>query len=118
MNKKFVKIKGSDDYIEYPQIRVNNPDGTFYYTDDKTRAKIVKTKYPKILEDNCDGTYTAWTYTVFGPVGEQGTLKSGIEISELKTKSDFAAAERIIDLINKSLKSQEIMYSLMKNHYE
>ncbi|MEK6878735.1 MAG: hypothetical protein AABY22_03960, partial [Nanoarchaeota archaeon] len=79
--------------------------------------KIIKIS-PKIVELNPDGTYTFWQYSIWGAVGQSGTLKVGVETEELTTKRDFEALERLKNLLDMAVKSSENMFNMMKAHDE
>jgi hypothetical protein len=87
---------------------------TWHYTDDKSQ-KPKRIKSPAtILEDNGDGTFTAWSYGVWGPVGTHGKLKPGIQVTAHFTRDDVAVVARIEGLIARSLRSQQALFEVMK----
>jgi hypothetical protein len=68
---KWVKLKGSDHKIIYPHsIRIDHPCGSYHYELDTSQTRVVQC-IPTILEDKGDGTYTQWSFSVWGPSGER-----------------------------------------------
>ena len=110
----WVKVKGSDIVTVYPQVRVDEPDGIhFHYEDDKTHPEI-KQVIPTLLEDNGDGTYTKWGFTLYGPVGQTGELREGIEVVCLETKADFREAGRLERALSRAMETQSALASTVK----
>lgn len=121
--KSWVKVIGSDVRLEYPQKRVDSPPGCkcdhpihpHYHFEPDYGAKPVKRRIsPQLYEDNGDGTYTRWGYTVWGPVGVTGTLAAGVEVAPLSTKADRKASERLEGMIARSLQSQHALVTGMR----
>lgn len=116
-SRKWVKIKGSDVRLEYPSKKVMEPDGYHYhFEDDRTvEPKRIK-QQPRLLEDNGDGTYTSWSYTVWGPVGGSGSLKEGIEVVPLTTKADRREADRLDDMMQRGMARQLGLAGMMSGN--
>lgn len=80
-------------------------------------TKWVKIKgREQLLEDNGDGTYTAWSFGIWGPVGSKGKLLPGIEVLPLKTKADRQEAARMEKMMKRSLETQlRMAYAMSGN---
>jgi hypothetical protein len=114
MSTKWVKVAGSDVRQEYAQKRVDHSDGVhWHFEDDLTLPPTERCVPPTILEDHEDGTYTRWTYTVWGPVGMSGTLKPGISVVPISTKADREEVSRIEKLMERALRSQAALVEAM-----
>jgi hypothetical protein len=112
--RKWVKLKGSDFRLEYPQKRVDHADGIHFHFEPDTSHPPRKIKMPPIiLEDHGDGTFTQWSYTLFGPVGHKGTLKPGDEVEPIRTAADRKAVEQVEAMFAKALQSQMAMFTAM-----
>ena len=111
---QWVKLKGSDFEITYPcNIRVDLPGGGYYFEMDTSQPQVVKC-LPTILEDEGDGTYTQWSFSVWGPIGQHAPLPEGYEVVPLETKADFAEAERIEKMIERAMQSQNALVTAMR----
>ena len=115
---KLVKIKGSDVRLEYPQKRVVvevDPiiGEKWEYHDDTSRPPKEVRKIPTIVEDNGDGTYTSWSFGIWGPVGSCGKLSDGVEVVPL-AKRDEKHAEQIRKGMARSLEQQKNMFEIFK----
>ncbi len=111
MNKKkprrWVKLEGSDVRLEYPMKKIMHEDGVhFHYEDDRSQPPKRVPMPPILFEDNGDGTYTQWTFGLFGPVGHCGQLLPNTQVVPLQTKRDFAEAKRLDERMAASLRSQ------------
>lgn len=116
--RQWVKIKGSDVRVEYGSRRVDHPDGVhWHFEDDPATAHNVKCT-PTLLQDNGDGTYTRWGYTIWGAVGHTGRLRPEIEVVPLSTERDFAEAARIVRMIESATRSQTALYACEKARAE
>lgn len=112
--RKFVKVVGSDVRLEWPQKQVMCADNYHWtYEDDKTQPPIRCTIPATILEDNGDGTYTRWGFTVFGPIGHTGPLKPEIQITDRLNRQDQEEVERILRCEARALKAQAAMFIAM-----
>lgn len=76
---------------------------------------VVKGTDPVVVfEDNGDGTYTKWGYTVWGSVGSTGTLCEGVEVREAKTKAEKSAVEHHEALMARADRSQHALVTAMR----
>jgi len=71
-------------------------------------------RYPTLLEDNGDGTYTAWGYSVWGPGGRRGELQTGVEVMPVATKADREAMARKEAMMERALRSQAALVAGMR----
>ena len=67
----------------------------------------------KVLEDNGDGTYTGWGYSVWGPIGSQGTLKPEIIVKPITNKREREEVARLERLMDKAMRTQRALYISM-----
>jgi hypothetical protein len=113
---KWVKIVGSDVQLEYPYKRVDAADGVhFHFEEDRSQAPKQKRITPTLLEDHGDGTYTEWSFGIYGPVGTTGPLPPSVKIGPLTTKADRAAACVLEKAMQRSLESQAAMVFAMSD---
>jgi hypothetical protein len=113
-NRKWVKLKGSDFRLAYPQKRIDHADGThFHFEDDKSQPPRKVKMPPIIFEDNGDGTFTQWNFGLYGPVGHKGTLKLGDAVEPIRTAADQKAVEQVEAMFAKALQSQMAMFAAM-----
>lgn len=113
--RKWVKVVGSDFRLEYPQKRVNHADGYYYHFEDDKSQEPKKIRITgTFLEDNGDGSYTGWSFGLWGPVGERGVLLPEIKVITELNKYDLAAIQNIENLMKRSLTSQQAMFTILK----
>lgn len=79
--------------LNYPQKRIDSPEGCncdhfihkaphnnhsagahYHAEDDTTQAPHKEELPPIFLEKKADGSYTTWSYSIYGPIGQTGTL--------------------------------------------
>ena len=122
LKRTWVKLVGSDFRLEYAKKRVDSPPDCkcghpihphFRYEDDKAQEPKRVLLTPTLLEDNGDGTYTHWSFGIFGPVGHGGTLKDGLAVEPLKGRKDFNEAPRLERQFDWSLVRQAGMVAVM-----
>lgn len=121
LKRKWAKVVGSDFHLEYPKKRVDHPaeckchgvPNRWHYADDKSQEPKRVPLPPTLLEDNGDGTYTHWSFGIYGPVGHTGTLKEGDAVEPLKGRKDFNEALRLERLFDWSLIRQAGMAAVM-----
>jgi translation elongation factor EF-Tu-like GTPase len=107
-------LKGSDFRLDHPQKRVDHVDGVhFHFEDDKSQPPRKIKMPPIILEVNGDGTFTQWSFSLFGSVGHQGTLKPGNEVEQIRSAADRKAVEQIETMFAKAMQSQMSMFVAM-----
>ena len=68
----------------------------------------------EIAQDNGDGTYTVWGYSVWGPIGSTGRPQPGVTIREPKGKREREEVASIIQMHLQALRSQNALYQTMK----
>lgn len=120
LTTKWVKLVGSDFRLEYPQKAVQHPadckchsvPNHWHYEDDKSREPR-RVPLPTLLEDNGDGTYTAWSFGLFGPMGSTGTLKEGDAVEPLNGSKGFKEALRLERLFDWSMVRQAGMAAVL-----
>ena len=122
LKRKWVKLVGSDFRLEYPKKRVDSPPDCkcghaihphWHYEDDRSQEPKRVPLTPTLLEDKGDGTYTHWSFGIFGPMGHAGMLKEGNTVQPLKTRKDFSEALRLERLFDHSLVRQAGMVAVM-----
>lgn len=122
LKRKWVKLVGSDFRLVYPQKRVDSPPDCkcghaihphWHYEDDKGREPKRVSLTPTLPEVNGHGTYTHWSFGLFGPVGHEGKLKEGDAVEPLKGREDFSEALRLERLFDLSLVQQAGMVAVM-----
>jgi hypothetical protein len=114
LRRKWVKLVGSDFRLRYPQKLVRHVSGCpchpapnhWHYEEDKSQQPQRVPVTPTLLEDNGDGSYTQWSFGIFGPVGYKGTLKEGDAVQLLRSRQDFTEALRLERLFDWSLVRQ------------
>lgn len=124
LTKKWVKLVGSDYRLEYPDKMVKHPrdckchsiPNHWHYEADKSKPPKKVWLAPTLLEDNGDGTYTAWSYGIWGPVGSTGKLKEGMQVVLITSRSDYKEAERLERLFERSLCNQMGMAAAMSGN--
>ncbi len=67
----------------------------------------------RIVEDNGDGTYTLWGYSVYGAIGQTGEPAAGYTILPIKTKADRAEVARIEKMIEDGKRRSASFYVAM-----
>jgi hypothetical protein len=93
---KWVKVKGSDFREYFPVIgyrQVFHEDGIHWHSEEilsNEKKRVICP--PVVLQDNEDGTYTAWGS---GRIGSSGSLREGQTVVPLTTKRDFVERDRI-----------------------
>jgi hypothetical protein len=100
LQRKWVKLAGSDFRLVYPQKIIRHArDCTchplpnhWHYEDDKSHEPERVSVLPVLLEDNGEGTYTQWSFGLFGPLGHKGTLKDGDAVQPLISRTDINEA--------------------------
>jgi hypothetical protein len=102
LRRKWVKLVGSDFRRKYP----HNEDDT---SQQPQRVPVT----PTLFEDNSDGSYTQWSFGLFGLVGNKGTLKDGDAVEPLQGCRDFHEALRLERLFDWSLVRQAGMAAVM-----
>jgi hypothetical protein len=122
LKRKWVKLVGSDFRLVYPRKRRDSPPDCkcghsihphWHFEDDKAQEPKQVPLTPTLLEDHGDGTYTHWSFGIFGPVGHGGTLKDGLAVEPLKGRKDFNEAVRLERLFDWSMVRQAGMAAVM-----
>jgi hypothetical protein len=121
IKRKWVKLAGSDFRLRYPQKLIRHvPDcpchpapDHWHYEDDKSQQPQRVPVTPTLLEDNGDGTYTQWSFGIFGPVGYKGRLKEGDTVAPLQSRRDSTEALRLERLFDWSLVRQAGMAAVL-----
>jgi hypothetical protein len=122
LKRKWVKLVGSDIRLVYPQKRLDSPPDCkcghpihphFHFEDDKDQEPKKVAKTPTLFEANGNGTYTQWSFDIYGPVGHTGTLKEGDAVEPLKGRKDFNEALRLERLFDWSMVRQAGMVAVM-----
>jgi hypothetical protein len=121
LQRKWVKLVGSDIRLVYPQKIIHHPSecdchpiaNHRHYENDTSQPPRRKHVTPTLFEDNGDGTYTHWSFGLFGPVGHKGTLQQGDAVALLRSRRDFQAALRLEWLFDWSLVRQVGMAAVM-----
>lgn len=111
---KWVKVK-QEPRKEYPQKIVHHEDGVhFHYENDTTQEPKLIPAPIVLLEDNGDGRYTGWSYSVFGAIGQSGRLAEGVEVLPLTTKADRKAAQDMEAMLARAEARSAGMYQAAK----
>ncbi len=69
---------------------------------------------PTAVEDNGDGTFTSWGYTVWGPVGNTGKPIEGTIVREPKNKKEKDLIAGFQKMIDRAMRSQEALVTAMR----
>jgi hypothetical protein len=120
LKRKWVKLAGSDFRLHYPKKLIRHTPGCpchpspnhWHYEEDKSQDPKRVPVTPTLLEDN-GGTYTQWSFGIFGPVGYKGALKAGDAVEPLQSRQDFTEALRLERLFDWSLVRQAGMAAVM-----
>ena len=94
---------GSGFRLVYPRKIIRHASGCtchpvpnhWHYEGDESQQPKRMPMTPILFEDNGDGTYTHWSFDLFGPVGYKGTLKEGDAVAPLQSRQDFNGALRL-----------------------
>lgn len=100
--------------IDYPQRMVydvepseGDPLGRFHYEDDRSQQPAKTEIFPIFLERNPDGSYTGWKYSLYGPIGQTGTLTPQAEakLETVHRRRDKHKLEQFIQILERSDKT-------------
>jgi len=67
-----------------------------------------------LLEDNGDGTFTAWNGSAFGAIGTTGQLCPGVVVKPLKTKAELAEGADRERFLKRMEDRSQMWYETMK----
>jgi len=101
-------------FLDYPKKQVFLPDGEHWvYENDLSQPPKKIARAPEFFEDNGDGTYTSWGYTVWGPVGNSGKFKGGVQ-PVVVAKKFLKDLETHIKLLERAMVSQGALVETMR----
>jgi hypothetical protein len=63
-----------------------------------------------VAEENGDGTFTVWDYSVWGPIGQSGRLAGDVTAREPKNAKEREAIRHKRAMIDRALVTQRALY--------
>lgn len=66
-----------------------------------------------IVEDNGDGTYTSWAFSMWGPCGTRGPKNPDVVVLPIKSKKDRKEVEDLERRMERSFDSQVALFVSM-----
>jgi len=67
-----------------------------------------------VMEKHPDGTVTFWRYTMFGAVGDRGTLRADVKTKPVTNAKERAEVERVKRLIGRAVERSKQAYEVEK----
>jgi len=86
------------------QPNEEHPLGQWHYEDDTTQTPHIEELTPLFLEKNADGSYTTWQGSLYGPIGQSGTLTPEAEakLEKVTRRKDRRQLEAFIKTLERS----------------